>query len=71
LEDQVAALQKTNLNVYVPLSENHGCEGGDYRGLIAKLRLQIVGLEQDNAVQRMLVKKVEKEKEEIRVKLNK
>jgi hypothetical protein len=41
----------------------------DYRGLIVKLKQQILALEQENENQRNIIKKMEREKEEMKAML--
>lgn len=63
LEEQVAMLQKSNLNIFIPLSEHPVHETVDYQAIINKLRQQILSLEQENQGLKAQTKRLEKEKQ--------
>lgn len=66
LEDQVSMLQKSNLNIFIPVSEHVVNETIDYQSIIKKLRQQISELEYQNQGHKIQIKKLEREKEEIK-----
>lgn len=51
-------LQKSNLNIFVPISEHITIDQVDYQSIINKLRQQILTLEQDNQASKNQIKKI-------------
>lgn len=58
LEEQIEMLQKSNLNIFVPLSEHDVKPVNNYEGLINKLKTQILSLQQDVQGCKMVIKKM-------------
>ena len=54
-------LQKSNLNIFIPLSEQKDCP--NFEAIIAKLKTQILTLQQQIQVLKNNLKQAEKEKE--------
>lgn len=46
LEEQINMLQKSNLNIFVPITEHAVPETIDYQSIINKLKQSLLGLEQ-------------------------
>lgn len=66
LEDQIQMLQKSNLNIFVPITEHVTHDNIDYQSIINKLRQQVAALEHENQGHKYQIKKLEREKEELR-----
>ena len=60
LEEQIAMLQKSNLNIFIPLSEHAVHETVDYQTIINKLRQQVLSLEHENQSQKSQMKRLER-----------
>ena len=63
LEEQIQMLQKSNLNIFVPITEHAVSDPVDYQSIINRLRQQIAALEHENQNHKYQIKKLEREKE--------
>lgn len=69
LEEQVETLQKSNLNIFIPLSDHEGRNTPNYDAIISKLKTQILSLQQEVQRQKTALKKAETEREVMRIAL--
>jgi hypothetical protein len=60
-------LQKSNLNIFIPLSEHEAKPANNYEAVINKLKTQVLSLQHDMQGLRLLVKKMEGEREMQRI----
>ena len=58
LEEQVELLQKSNLNIFIPLSEHENKNTPNYEAIINKLKTQILNLQQESQSQKTRIKKL-------------
>jgi len=69
LEEQIEMLQKSNLNIFIPLSEHETKPANNYEAVINRLKTQILSLQQDIQGYKVNIKKLESEKEMQRINL--
>ena len=67
LEEQIELLQKSNPNIFIPLSEHESKNTPNYVAIINKLKTQVLSLQQEVQRQKGFIKKIENEKEIIRI----
>ena len=51
-------LQKSNLNIFIPLSEHENKNTPNYEAIINKLKTQILNLQQESQRQKTSIKKL-------------
>lgn len=67
LEEQVEMLQKSNLNIFIPLSEQESKQSVNFWAIINKLKTQILNLQQELQGQKNTVKKLESERNMMKI----